>query len=407
LWPDQEEERRSMTTELTKGIYWVGVTDWGIRRFHGFELSVHRGTTYNAYLIKDEKTVLVDTVWGPHAEEFLARLREVVDPATIDYVVVNHCEPDHSGSLPALMKLCPKATVIVSRNGATSVPGHYHADWAMKTVKTGDRLRIGKRELVFVEATMLHWPDTMFTYVTGDNILMSNDAFGQHYASAFLFNDRVNQEELYEEALKYFANILTPFCDRILKKIDELLALNLPVDIIAPSHGVIWRQDPLQIVRQYQEWSRQPGAPAAVIIYDTMWNATERMAKAIGEGLTEAGVDNKVFHVALSDSNDLMVDIFKSRLVVLGSCTHNNGILPSMAKVLEEMKGLRFKNKIGAAFGSYGWSGESVKEMEEVFHRCAIPLAKEGLRIKWQPSKADLDQCRAYGRELAGALKKA
>ena len=396
-----------MAIELAKGVYWVGVTDWGIRRFHGFELSVHRGTTYNSYLIKDEKSALVDTAWAPHSEEFLSKVRGLVDPAKIDYVVVNHAEPDHSSSLPALMKLCPNAKVVVSKNGATSVPGHYHEKWDFMPVKTGDRISLGRNELVFIEAPMLHWPDSMFTYVAGEAILMPNDAFGQHYATAFLFNDLVNQEELYEEALKYFANILTPYADRILKKIDEVLALNLPVKMIAPSHGVIWRKDPLQIVKQYQEWSRQVPAPTAVVVYDTMWNATERMAKAIAEGLSESGVDCKVFHGGNTDSNDLMVEIFKSKLVVLGSCTYNNGILPSMAKVLEEMRGLRFKNKIGAAFGSYGWSGESVKEIEEVFRKCSIPLVKEGLRVKWQPGEADLQQCRALGRELAAAVKSA
>jgi flavorubredoxin len=394
-----------MPIELAKGVYWVGVTDWGIRHFHGFELSVHRGTTYNSYLIMDEKIALVDTVWSPHSEEFLARVKELVDPAKIDYVVVNHAEPDHSSSLPALMKLCPNATVVVSKNGATSVPGHYHENWNFKTVKTGDRISLGKNELVFVEATMLHWPDTMFCYLTGEQILMSNDAFGQHYATAFLFNDLVNQEELYEEALKYFANILTPYTDKILKKIDEILALNLPVKMIAPSHGVIWRQDPLQIVKQYQEWSLQKPAPTAVILYDTMWHATEKMAKAIAEGLIECGIDCKVSHAATADSNDLMVEIFKAKLVVLGSCTYNNGILPSMAKILEEMRGLRFKNKIGAAFGSYGWSGECVKSIEEIFQKSGIPLVRPGLRVKWQPGDADLKLCREFGRELAAATK--
>ncbi len=394
-----------MVTELAKGVYWVGITDWGLRKFHGHELSIHRGTTYNSFLIKDEKTVLVDTAWSVHSDEFIAKVRAVVDPATIDYVVVNHCEPDHSSSLPALMKLCPKATVVVSRGGATSVPGHYHEAWPMKIVKTGDRLSIGSRELVFVEAQMLHWPDTMFTYLTGSNILMSNDAFGQHYATAFRFNDLVNQGELYEEALKYYANILTPYSDRIIKKIDELLALNLPVDMIATSHGVLWRKDPLQIVKKYREWAEQKPEPRAVIVYGTMWNATERMAKAIAEGLAAAGVESKVFNAALTDSNDLMVHVFRARLIVLGCCTHNNGILPTLAPVLEEMRGLRFKNKIGAAFGSYGWSGESVKILEEHLTLCQMPVVRDGLRVKWQPGVGDLEQCRAFGRELATAVK--
>jgi flavorubredoxin len=391
--------------EIAKNIHWVGVTDWGIRRFHGVELSVHRGTTYNSYLIMDEKIAIVDSVWEPHLDEFITKIKAIVDPSKIDYVIVNHAEPDHSSSLPALMKYCPNATVVVSKNGASSVMGHYHENWKMMTVKTGDRLKLGQNELIFVEAPMLHWPDTMFTYVTGHNILMSNDAFGQHYASAFLFNDLVNQAELYEEALKYYANILTLYSDKVTKKIEEILALKLPVDMIAPSHGVIWRKDPLQIVTQYLEWAKQKPAPTALIVYDTMWNATEKMAKGIAEGLIECGVDCKVCHAALSDGNDLMVDIFKAKLVVLGSCTHNNGILPSMAKILEEMKGLRFKNKIGAAFGSYGWSAESVRDIEEMFRKSGIPLVRPGLKVKWQPGPAEMEQCRAMGRELAAAVK--
>jgi len=394
-----------MATELAKGVYWVGVTDWGIRRFHGYELSVHRGTTYNSYLIRDEKTVVVDTVWGPHSAEFIERIREVVDPASIDYVVANHAEPDHSGSLPALLKLCPKATVVVSRAGATSFPGHYHEKWNFRPVKTGDRIGIGANELVFVEAPLLHWPDSMFTYLTGQGILMPNDAFGQHYATAYRFNDLVVEQELYEEALKYYANILTPFSDRVTKKIEELLALNLPVNMIAPSHGVIWRKDPLQIVKKYQEWAAQKPEPTAVIVYDTMWNATERMAKAIGEGLAESGIGNKVFHAAASDTNDLVTEMFKSKLLVIGSCTHNSGVLPSLTPVLEEIHGMKFKNKVAAAFGSYGWSGEGVARIENQLKEAGLPIVKEGLKVKWQPGDADLAQCRAYGRDLAGAVR--
>jgi len=396
-----------MHTELAKGVYWVGVVDWGIRHFHGFELSTHRGTTYNSYLILDEKTVLVDTVLGTHQDKLIANIRELMDPAKIDIVVTNHSEMDHSGSLPAVMRHCPNATMIVSKRGEDSVPGHYHASWKMQAVKTGDRVRIGRNELVFVEAPMLHWPDSMFTYLTGHNILMPNDAFGQHYATAFRFNDQVNPGELYEEALKYYANILTPFSDRVLKKIDEVLALKLPVSMIAPSHGVIWRKDPLQIVKRYQEWASQKPEPRAVIIYDTMWNGTANMAAAIGEGFAEAGVDTKIFHAAISDRNDMLVEIFKARAVLIGSPTLNNGLLPSIAPIIEDIKGLGFKNKIGAAFGAYGWSGESVKIIEQHFKDAKIPLAREGIKAKWQPSADDLAACRAFGKSVAEVMKTA
>jgi flavorubredoxin len=252
---------------------------------------------------------------------------------------------------------------------------------------------------------MLHWPDSMFTYLTGHNILMPNDAFGQHYATAFRFNDQVNQEELYEEALKYYVNILTPFSHLVAKKIEEVLALNLPVDIIAPSHGVIWRQDPTQIVKKYLEWAAQKPEPRAVVLYDTMWHATRRMAEAIGDGLRDAGVDFKLIHAAVTDRNDALVEVFKARTLAVGSPTVNNGLLPSLAPILEEVKGLKFKNKLGAAFGSYGWSGEGVKIIEKQFEECKIPLIREGIRCKWQPRAQDLEACRAFGREIWEATK--
>ena len=394
-----------MSTELKKGVHWVGIVDWGIRHFHGHELSTHRGTTYNAYLILDEKVALVDTVWGPFQDQFIENVRAVIDPARIDFVVANHSEPDHSGSLPALMRLCPNATVVVSKRGAESIPGHYHQNWNFKPVSTGDRIRLGRDELVFVEATMLHWPDSMFTYLTGRNILMPNDAFGQHYATAFRFNDQVNEAELYQEAIKYYANILTPFSKLVTKKIEEVLALNLPVEIIAPSHGVIWRKDPLQIVRKYQEWAAQKPERSAVVLYDTMWEATRRMAEAIGAGLAAEGVPFKLFHMAVSDRNDALTEVFKAKAVVIGSPTLNNGLLPTITPILEDLKGLKFQNKIGAAFGSYGWSGESVKQIEAHLAACNIPLAAEGVRAKWQPTAADLQNCETLGRKVAAAVK--
>jgi flavorubredoxin len=394
-----------MSTELKKGVHWVGIVDWGIRHFHGYELSTHRGTTYNAYLIVDEKVALVDTAWGPFQEQFIENLRAAIDPARIEFVVVNHSEPDHSGSLPALMRLCPEAAVVVSKRGAESVPGHYHQNWRFKPVQTGDRIRLGRDELVFVEATMLHWPDSMFTYLTGRNILMPNDAFGQHYATAFRFNDQVNETELYQEAIKYYANILTPFSKLVTRKIEELLELDLPVEIIAPSHGVIWRKDPLQIVRKYQEWAAQKPERSAVVLYDTMWEATRRMAEAIGAGFAAEGVPFKLFHMAVSDRNDALTEIFKAKAVVIGSPTLNNGLLPTITPILEDLKGLKFQNKIGAAFGSYGWSGESVKQIEAHLASCNIPLAAEGVRAKWQPTAADLQNCETLGRKVAAAVK--
>ncbi len=396
-----------MIAELTKGVYWVGIVDWGLRKFHGHELSTHRGSTYNSYLILDEKTVLVDTAWKPFQDEFLQNIREIIDPAKIDIVVANHSEPDHSSSLPAVLRHCPNATVVVSSRGEESIEGHYHQPWNFRKVKTGDKINIGKNNLIFVEATMLHWPDSMFTYLTGKNILMPNDAFGQHYATDFRFNDQVNQEELFEEAIKYYANILTPYSNLVLRKIDEVLALNLPVEMIAPSHGVIWRQDPLQIAKKYQEWASQRPEKTAMVLYDTMWEGTRRMAEAVGEGLAAEGVAHKLFHMAVSDRNDVITEIFKSKAIVVGSPTVNQGILPTISPILEDLRGLKFQNKIGAAFGTYGWSGESVKVIEEHLNRCKIPVVAPGVRAKWQPKETDLVNCRKLGQAVAQEVKKA
>ena len=396
-----------MVTELMKDVYWVGIVDWSLRKFHGHELSTHRGSTYNSYLIRDELTVLVDTTWAPFKEEWLENIKAVIDPAKIDIVVANHAEPDHSGGLPLIMQHAPNAELIVSKRGMESIEGLYHQPWKFRAVKTGDRIPIGKSELVFIEATMLHWPDSMFTYLAGRNLLMPNDAFGQHYATAYRFNDQVDQEELYEEAIKYYANILTPFSPLVSKKIDEVLALGLPVDMIAPSHGVIWRKDPLQIVTTYKKWAAQAPEKTAVILYDTMWEATRKMAEAVGDGLAAEGVPYKIFHMAVTDRNDVITEIFKTKAVIVGSCTVNQGVLPTISPILEDLRGLRFQNKIGAAFGSYGWSGESVKVIEEHLQRCKIPVACPGVRAKWQPRPADLDACAHLGREVAKAVKAA
>jgi len=396
-----------MTVELKDGVEWVGVVDWGLREFHGHELSTHRGSSYNAYLIRDEKTVLVDTVWEPFREEFMQKLRNAVDPSEIDIVVANHSEIDHSGALPDVMRECTSATLVTSERGKKSIRGHYHQDWNFQTVNTGDSIDIGQNELMFVEAPMLHWPDSMFTYLTGKNILMPNDAFGQHYATGYRFNDQVDQEELWEEALKYYVNILTPFSAMVEKKIQQVLELDLPVDIIAPSHGVIWRDTPMQIVEKYREWAAQEPEKRATVVYDTMWEATRKMADAIGEGLADEGIDHKVIDAAQTDRNDLLVEVFKSRTLAVGSPTFNRGVLPTIAPLCQDLRGLGFKNKVGAAFGSYGWSGDAPEQIQEHLEEANFSVIEEPLAVKWQPNEDDLEQCRKYGRKLADATTQA
>ncbi|MCZ7399045.1 MAG: flavodoxin domain-containing protein [Candidatus Methanoperedens sp.] len=394
-----------MVIELKEGVYWVGVVDWNIKKFHGHEYSTHRGSTYNAYLIIDKKIALVDTVWGPYSQQMIENINKIIDVGKIDYVIANHAEVDHSGGLPELMKLIPNATVVVSDKGRESIPKHYHQDWNFKVVKTGDSISLGENSLVFVTAPMLHWPDSMFTYLTGKNILMPNDAFGQHYASSGRFNDEVDMIEVYQEAIKFYANILTPFSDLVIRKIDEFKKLNIPVDIIAPSHGIIWRKDPLQIVNKYYEWASGGNDGSAVIIYDTMWNATERMAQAIAEGLAKEGVKFKLFNMAVSDRNDVLTEVFKTKGIIIGSPTLNNGLLPTIKPILEDLKGLKFKNKVGAAFGSYGWSGENVKLIEETLEKAKVKILLDGIKFKWQPTKEELGKCVEFGRSFAVKMK--
>jgi flavorubredoxin len=392
-----------MLKKIKKDVDWVGKVDWEIRSFHGAEYSTHRGSSYNSYLIRDEKTALVDTVWGPFGSEFVQNLEKEVGLEKIDCVIANHAETDHSGALGELMKRIPKTPVYCTANGIKSLKGHFHQDWNFFPVKTGDRLKLGRKELVFIEAPMLHWPDSMFCYLTGENILFSNDAFGQHYASELLFNDLVDQAELYQEAVKYYANILTPFSRLVEKKIEEFGKLNLPLEMICPSHGVVWRDQPLQIVRKYLEWSKEYRENQITIVYDTMWNGTRSIAEAMTQGIRSADdrLAVKLFNISRSDKNDVVTEVFKSKAVLLGSPTINRGILSAVAGFLEELRGLKFIGKKGGAFGTYGWSGESVKMINEGLQKAGFELINDGIKAEWQPDEQALRKCREFGEEIA------
>ena len=399
-----------MAFKVSNSVTWVGKIDWELRKFHGEELSTHRGTSYNSYLVRgSEKTVLIDTVWQPFAKEFVKKLKEEIDLKDIDYVVANHAEIDHSGALPELMREIPDTPIYCSKAGVKSLKGHYHEDWDFNPVQTGDKLNLGDKELVFVEAKMLHWPDSMFCYLTGENILFPNDAFGQHYASELMYNDLVDQAELYEEAIKYYANILTPFSKLVSAKIKEVVDMNLPVEKICPSHGIIWREDPLQIVNKYAEWADSYQENQVTIVYDTMWDGTRRAAEAIAEGIKEANdsIAIKLFNTGRSDTNDVITEIFKAKAIVVGSPTINKGILHSIAALMEMIKGLKFQNKKGAAFGCYGWSGESVKLLNEQLEEAGFELLNnDGLKMLWNPDNEAIAAAVNLGKEIGAALNK-
>ena len=392
-----------MSFNIKNNVSWVGKIDWELRKFHGNEYSTHRGSTYNSYLVEEEKIALIDTVWAPFSEEFVEKLSSDIDLKKIDYVIANHAEVDHSGSLPELMRHIPDTPIYCTSNGVKSLKGHFHQDWNFNIVKTGDRLSLGQKDLIFVEAPMLHWPDSMFCYLTGDNILFSNDAFGQHYASEYMFNDLVDQSELKEECIKYYANILTPFSKLVDKKIKEVLSLKLPVDLICTSHGVIWRDNPAQIIEKYLEWANDYKENQITILYDTMWNGTRIMAENVASGIktSDDKVNIKLYNISKSDKNDILTEIFKSKAIVVGSPTINRGILTSVAAIMEEIRGLSFRGKKAAAFGCYGWSGESVKMIARGLEAAEFEIVDEGLKVLWNPDDDSIEQCIDYGKKLA------
>lgn len=393
-----------MKKTVKNNISWVGKVDWELKKFHGDDYSTHKGSSYNAYLIKEEKNVLIDTVWAPFAEEFVSNLAKEIDLDNIDYIVINHGEVDHSGALPALMKLIPDTPIYCSSNAVKSLKGQYHQDWNFHVVKTGDKIDLGNgKELIFVEMAMLHWPDSMATYMTQDNILFSNDAFGQHFAAEKLFNDEVDQCDLFQEAIKYYANILNPFSSILRKKLAEIISLKLPIDIIAPSHGVIWRDNPMQIVKLYSQWADNYQENQITIIYDTMWNGTKLLAENIAEGIhsTDSDVVVKIYNRAKSDENDLITDVFKSKTVVIGSPNIANSIMHTMVGFIDLMRGLKFKEKKAAAFGCYGWSGEVLTVINGLMGKAGFEIIPDGVRNKWNPDDFGQIAARDFGKKIA------
>ncbi len=395
-----------MGKKITDKVTWVGKVDWELTHFHGQELSTHRGSSYNSYLIRDEKTVLVDTVWLPYDKEFVSRLRQETDLKAIDYIVMNHNEVDHSGALPELMREIPDTPIICTANGKKIIQGHYHEDWNFQVVKAGDTLSIGESTLRFFPAPMCHWPDTMFTYLSGDNILFSNDGFGQHYASESLFNDCVDENEVYFEAKKYYCNILNLYNPNVVRAVNAVLAADLPISMICPSHGIIWKENPTRIVETYLKWAADYQEDQVTLIYDTMWNSTRKMAEAIGEGIRAASPETtvKIMDCGKQDKNDILTEVFSSKAVLVGCPTVNIGLTFATAGILEMMKGLRFKNKKAAAFGSYGWGGGSVKQITEHLREAGLEVVNDGIGCLWVPDEEALAKCRAYGESFAGSL---
>lgn len=392
--------------EIKKDIYWVGSVDWMSRDFHGYSRSPE-GTTYNAYLVIDEKVTLFDTVKAEHKGDLLCRIANVIDPGKIDYIVVNHLEPDHAGSLPALIERCNPEKIFCSPMGERAMKAHFHyEDWPVQVVKGGDSISLGKRDVHFVETRMLHWPDSMFSYIPQDKVLISNDAFGQNIASTERYADEIPRPMLDDVMRHYYANIVLPFSPIVLKTLDQVTEMKLEVDVICPDHGLMFRGDDVgYALESYRKFAEQKPDNKAVIFYDTMWHSTETMAKAVAQGLEEEAVSVKIMGLKANHHSRVMTEIHNAAAVLVGSPTHNNGIMPNVAKMLTYMKGLKPQNKVGAAFGSFGWSGESVKIISEWLQAMHVELVGDPVKVKHVPTHDDLATCHALGKQVGQAVK--
>jgi flavorubredoxin len=381
---------------VSEHVYWVGAIDWNLRDFHGY--ATERGTSYNAYLVMGEKIALIDAVKKPFMEEMISRIKSMVDPLKVDYIVSNHAEMDHSGGLPELISVCQPDQVFASPLGIKALASHQLVKSDIQPVKTGDTLSLGNLTLAFVETKMVHWPDSMFTLLPEDGVLFSQDGFGMHLASGHRFADELDMSVLEYEGAKYFANILMPLSGLISNLLKK--ASDLSFSIIAPDHGPIWRKDPLHIVNLYAKWAEQKPTKKVVIAYDTMWESTHAMAKAIEDGMEAGGLDVRPMRIRENHRSNVATEILEAGGLLIGSPTMNNQLYPTVADVLTYLKGLKPKNLVAGAFGSYGWSGEGVGLATEYLNAMKLDVI-EGLRVEYVPDKEDLVKCRELGLYVA------
>ncbi len=388
--------------EISDDVYWVGVIDWDVRDFHGYKTPY--GTSYNAYLINDRKTAVLDTVYYGFRDEYLSRVESVIPFENIDYVIVNHIEYDHSSALPYLMEKVD-GEIFCTQRAKNFIEKVYSDSWDINVVKTGDELSLGSRTLRFMEAPLVHWPDTMFTYLVEDEILFPNDAFGQHIASSLRYSDELSGIDVFDEAAKYYANIVMVYSPQVRKVIETLESQTSGIRIIAPSHGMIWRKDIDRIVQFYRDWSSGKAEERVVVIYDTMWGNTEKMVRHISAGLEEGEIEYEIYRLKESDWSSIMKEIMLSKGLLVGTPTLNREVYPSVSGFLTYMKGLKPIGKIASAFGSYGWSGEAVRKVEEILKEAGMEIVESNLRFRYTPSEEELEKCIEFGKMFAERIK--
>ncbi|MDI6809827.1 MAG: FprA family A-type flavoprotein [Candidatus Eisenbacteria bacterium] len=389
--------------KISDRIYWVGAIDWALRDFHGY--STNRGSTYNSYLILADKITLIDTVKKPFKDEFLSRIKSVVDPGDIDYVISGHAEMDHSGCLPEIIEIAKPEKVFASTKGVKALGEHFHTAYEITPVKDGETMSLGNMTLRFIETPMLHWPESMFTYLADEQVLFSQDAFGMHLASSEMFDDLIAEDVLRYEASKYYANILLLYSPLVTKLLENVKGLGLPIRTIAAAHGPVWRKDLKRILDWYSKWAAQSFTNKAVIVYDTMWGSTALMARAIGDGLASEGVSVKTLPLGASDRSEVALELLDAGAFLVGTSTLNNQMLPRIADVLTYLKGLRPQNLIGVAFGSFGWGGEAVKQVSDILKEMKVEVIGEGIKARFVPDNEALMKCHEFGAQMARELE--
>ena len=389
--------------KISDHVYWVGAIDWALREFHGYLTS--RGTTYNAYLILADKITLIDTVKAPFQDEMLSRIASVVEPSRIAYIISNHSEMDHTGCLPDMIELVKPEKVVASVMGVKALQEHFHFRHELVAVKDGESLSLGNMNLQFMETRMLHWPDSMVTYLPEERLLFSQDGFGMHLASSERFDDEISEDILFYEAAKYYANIIMPFAPVVTKALEKLQKIGWSVSRIAADHGPIWRSGIAKIIDLYAKWAQRAPTKKAVILYDTMWQSTARMARAIAEGVSSGGATAKVMSLGVSHRSDVATEVLDAGALVVGSPTLNNGLFPTVADGLTYLQGLNPRHLVGAAFGSYGWSGQAVKQIENILNEMKVELVDKGINVRYVPTAENLEECVSLGRRVAEKLK--
>ncbi len=394
--------------QISEKVYWVGAIDWNIRDFHGY--STKRGTTYNAYLVMSDKPTLIDTVKKEFYGEMMARIESVIDPKKIQIIISNHSEMDHSGALPQAVAAINPEEVYVSDMGFKDITAQFrNQDLKLKTVKTGDKIDVGGDTISFVEARMLHWPDSMFSYLEKENVLFTNDVFGMHYATGKLFDDENEERFWLYEAEKYYANIVLPYSDIVTRFLGQVTQMGLNPKIIAPDHGFVWRKDPAKIINLYAKWAAQAPKNKALVVYDTMWGSTEKMANYITEGLRNGGTEVIQMSMHACHRSEVAKELLDSSGLIIGSPVLNSGIFPAMADVLCYLKGLRKKGLVGAAFGSYGWNGAPVDELTKMLEGMNVEVVSAAVKSPFAPDTDTLEKCRQLGltvsQKIAEKLK--